>query len=241
MKKILLLLSITVATAAFAQKSPTCNVVGEAKKLVLPDKAVFSINISAIGKTENESYQKLSELSNALLKKLNQEGFSENQIKLTSSSIDENYVYLNNSSKKEGYKASQSFTVKFGLDKSKIVKVYEALTGLKLSGLTIDSYTECSEELKKKTQLELIEKALMDAKEKASLIAKVSGFNTVAIQSVYYKFTTNEPMPFADASVRFSAPKMMTAKSEENSSTNFYSINETEFYEEVKAIYQLNP
>ena len=61
--------------------------VGEAKKTVLPDKAIINLNISVVKNTESESFKNLNEISGLLLKRLKNEGFSDEQIKLNDFSI----------------------------------------------------------------------------------------------------------------------------------------------------------
>lgn len=228
---------LLLATSYAQRGDVICQIQGEAKKNVMPDKAGFNIYVNTHGKTEQDCYQKMLEVSLKLLKKLKEEGFDEQQVKLTSSSIDVNYVYENNSNKKDGFNASQSYTIKFNLDKDKILKIYSSISSLQTASITLNSFTECSDELKKKIQLELMEAAFFDAKEKAKVMAKLHNLEEIKTHLINYKYGTDHNIP-QEPRVFNTAQAFKMADGNSNNAS-FFSIAEVEFNEQVKVYFIL--
>jgi uncharacterized protein YggE len=89
MKNYYLLVILTVFSCyTYAQTATKLSIQGEAKKKVLPDISLIDITIVAKEKTEQDSYKKLLERSNDVLKKLHLLGFNDLQIKLNDFSIE---------------------------------------------------------------------------------------------------------------------------------------------------------
>jgi uncharacterized protein YggE len=162
------------------------NIKGEARTTVTPDQALFQIHISVLKKTEEDSQTELVKSSNEVLKILKSEGFNDNQIKLTSYSIEEATTWDKNKPVKLGYRASQSFEVKFLLDKNRIVKIYKSLTGSTVENVTIDFETMCSDTLEERIKNDLIVKCLKDARVKSELITKTAGTHVKGIAEISY-------------------------------------------------------
>jgi uncharacterized protein len=231
-KQIILMIAVLISNSFFAQQS-TINIVGHASKMVTPDKAQFFISIRASKKTEPESYKAMIDISNEILNRLKKEGFNESNIKLTDYSIQMEYDYSAGKAKKTGYVSSQNLTVKFPIDKRRILNLYDHLTTNEMEGVSINFSTECSDSLKNKIQNDLIVLALNDAKEKANLIASTTDSKIKSVADVSYKIASNVIYP--QAMVRSYAMKATNDKMIEAS--DFFSINETEFSEEIKVTY----
>ena len=233
MKNVIFLLCVTlIGFSGFAQQDATINIVGHATKLITPDKAIFSINIRANRKTEPESFKAMTDMSDEILKRLKKEGFAELQIKLTDYSIQMEYDYSSGKPKKLGYISSESLIVKFPLDKRKILNVYSNLTDNDVEGVSINFGTECSDSLKNKVQNDLIVVALHDAKQKAELIASTTECKIKSVADVSYKLISNMPYP-QPMNTRYS----MKAESGGAEASDYFSINEMEFDEEIKVTY----
>lgn len=233
-KQIILIVALCIGSLTFAQQDATINITGHASKLVAPDKAIFSIHIRANKKTESECHKAMTEISNELLNRLKKEGFTESQIKLTDYSIQMEYEYIAGTRKKKGYISSQNLIVKFAVDKRKILDLYAKLTANEMEGVSINFGTECSDSLKAKVQNELIVMALNDAKEKATLIATTTDCKIKSVADVSYKVFSNT------VSTVYSAKSYSFRESvsdEQQQASDYFSINEMEFVEEIKVTY----
>ncbi|WP_243348496.1 SIMPL domain-containing protein [Parabacteroides sp. FAFU027] len=228
--------------SSFSQRVASLDVVGEASKMVLPDKGIMNLEIKTIKNSESEAYTKLNDMSGLVLKRLKADGFSDDQIKLADFSMSTLPVGKN---KKVQYEAAQSMIVKFPLDKQRIFNIYSKLMKDSVQGVEIYMQTECSEELTRKIQEELITLALKDAKRKAGIIAAESDCDIFSVSNIGYKYfsdnrTFDVPPPTRN-SIKFVPPvlKADALASEEDSSmpTNYFSINEQEFSEQVKVTY----
>jgi uncharacterized protein YggE len=102
-----------------------------------------------------------------------------------------------------------------------------------MEGVSISFSTECSDSLKNKIQNELIVLALNDAKEKANLIAITTDSKIKSVADVSYKIASNVIYP--QAMERTFALKV--ANDSGIQASDFFSINETEFSEEIKVTY----
>jgi len=238
MRRIVFLLFIVClhlsATGQVIQKEPTITLIGQANKSVMPDKAVFNLRVSSLRKTETESFEAMTAVSNEVTKRLKAEGFTEKDIKLTDYSVQMQYDYSDEKPKLAGYISSQSFIVKFPLDKKRMMKVYSALASDDMKELSVNFFTECSDSLKKKIQQELITAALKDARENAELIAKSSGNTVKGISDINYKAYGPDVRPYDN----MARAGMMMEKGAP--STEFFTINEQQFVEEVKVVYTIN-
>lgn len=232
-KQIIFIFVLFISALTFAQQDATINITGHASKLVAPDKAVFSINIRANKKTESESYKAMTDISDELLKRLKNEGFTETQIKLTDYSIQMEYDYSTGKARKLGYISSQNLIIKFAVDKRKILDLYAKLTANEMEGVSINFGTECSDSLKAKVQNELIVMALNDAKEKATLIATTTDCKIKSVADVSYKVFSNT------VSTVYSAKSysFRESVSDEQQASDYFSINEIEFTEDIKVTY----
>ena len=256
MKRIyFLLIAVIFINYTFAQNASTLSILGEAKKMVTPDVAVIQINLSAKDKTQAGSYNNLVTKSNDVLTKLKQFGFDEKQIKLSQFSITPEYKYDNGSNNLVGYNGTQHFTVKFFMDKEKIFSIYEKLTdNSATSEISVNLNIECSDELKSKTQNELIEAAIDDAKTKANIIARKANYTLGKILKIGYKYfnvdytdninnLSEEPISKIGRGlddvvvVGYGISQNKAVIGKYGTNAEHFSINEIEFKEEVRIIY----
>lgn len=240
MKKIYsLLIIIFFCSYSFSQTETKLSIIGEAKKKALPDVAIVDIKITAKDKLESESYKKLIEMSNDVLKRLKELGFNEGQIKLFDFSIETEYKQDKGLSTKVGYSTSQNYSVKFPLDKIKILKTYNALFEKESDGTSVSFSTEASDSLKEKMQNELIETAIDNARFKANIIAKKTGYLISGIYNIGYKYYMDD-YPEKVEITKFTSPKIVADyEPREEELSKLFSINEIEFNEEIKFIFLL--
>lgn len=229
--KLMILLMAAFAIQLSAQTNGTLNLTGDAKKMVLPDKAVINITISAQKPTEAESFKKLNEMSKIVLNRLRVDDFTEEQVKLNDFSM--NYVNWDQK-KKPYYQSVQNLSVKFPLDKERLFRIYNKLLKDSVQGVQVNFGTECSDELIAKVKDELIAAAMSDARRKADLIARAANATIGGINNISYNYTADvQPMPMFR-----SKTMVMDAVSESApSAASYLSINEQQFNEEIKVTF----
>ena len=232
MKNYCLLLVLTfISYYNYAQTDSKLSIQGEAKKKVLPDISVIDITIIAKEPSEQASFKKLTERFNVALKKLYQLGFNDTQIKLNNFSIEPEYKRKNGLSVKTGFIASQNYSLRFPLDKLKILKIYTALTEDK-SDISLSFSTEVSDSLMEKIKNELIGVAIDNAYFKANIIARKVNSHIKGILNIAYKYEgNNEP---ENIDITKYAPPLIVHDVEK-----LFSINEIEFSETINFIFLL--
>ncbi|MES2627359.1 MAG: SIMPL domain-containing protein [Bacteroidota bacterium] len=228
MKKILFLaLCLVQLSAVMAQDKPSIRIKGEARKLVMPDQAVFDISINSTRKTEEESVKHLQELSAEVQKKLRGLGFTEDQIKLNAYSTNITYDYSDGKQKITGYTSNQHFRVKFPLDKDRVQRVYKTVLAGPTDGLNVNFTTDCSDSLNKRIENELIVMALRDSREKADLMASTMNYKVLTVEHIIYNVDNQYPVPMMQKAFR-------SADAEAGAPADYFSIAEQEFSRSVE-------
>lgn len=235
---ILLLLVVAGKSQQVQAQAAGIALAGESRKLVIPDVAILYLNLNADAKTESESLEKLARRQQEILKQLKAEGFTEEQIKLSNFSVNARFDYgKNGEAKRIGFSATQSYVVKFPLDKQRLLKVYKNLSSQNTSAdLTISMGSECSEALKEKTELELIKIAVRNANIRANTLADAAGMKLGNVESIRYHLA--EPL-FAPTFPEMKAMAMAAPAADGQQFSTDFSIQEMEFSERVEIRYQL--
>ncbi len=182
---LLFLIILTTFTQAQQAEKPTLNITGSARVSVKPDLGILNISVSEVRPKMADAIKALGEKSNhynELLKKL---GFSEKEIKTTSFAVAKNSIYRNNESIDSGYIASQNIRLEFVYSQQMLQKiVVEFSKSDKPIDFSFDF--ELSEELKQKVQAQIIEIAVKDANEKATIMAKAAKVKLLSIKTISY-------------------------------------------------------
>lgn len=231
------LMALTVPYVPYAQgQTPaTINVMGKSKKLIMPDLAVFNVHMSATDKDEALAVKQMNDLVNETLGRLKKEGFTEQQIKLTGYAVNINYDYSQGKPRKTSYTAWQSVTVKFPMEKDRVLNVMNKLTANQSEGLQVNFYTDVSDDLKTKTSNELVTQAIQDAKAKADMMAKAAGYRVKNVLDITYGVDLRQyPQP-----VMYDKRAMNMEAAQSGENANYFTVNEIEFNEEVKLTYAI--
>lgn len=164
---------------------PTLYVSGSAQLYVKPDLGILNISVSEIKLKMSDAIKSLSEKSNYYNDLLKKMGYNEKDIKTTSFSVYKNKVYRNNEYVDSGFVASQIIRLEFVYNQQVLQKI---ITDFSKSDKPIDFSFDftISDELKKKTQTQLIENAVNDANSKAQIIANASKMKIKSIKSIAY-------------------------------------------------------
>ncbi len=143
---------------------------GEAKIEATPDQYNFYPYYEVKDTTASDATQKLTQKANEVVAKLKELGVKEEQIKVTQNT---NTSYDMMSYPVREQQSTVSFTIKVG-DKAIAQKVQDYLQSTDAKG-TLTPQADFADATRKKYESELREKALADAKEKATQSAKALG------------------------------------------------------------------
>lgn len=146
--------------------SDTLTVEGQGKVLATPDVAVAELSINVEAATASLAQNQANVKSNAVVAFLKGKGIEEKDIKTSGYNIYPQYDYVNGRSVLRGYQVTQSFTVKI----RDMARANEALDGVVDAGVNqvggISFQIDDPEKLKQEAR----QKAIDDAKQKASVL-----------------------------------------------------------------------
>ncbi len=171
----------------FAQneEKPELQITGSARMVVKPDIGVLNIGVTSLENKMADAISKLGDISKYYVEALQKIGFTDKDIKTTKFSVNTNRVYVNDNYVDSGYVASQQIRLEFKYNQKLLEKI---LATFSLSEQSADFSFDfkLSEELKQQVQSEIISQAVIDAKQKASDIAKSSSLILKRITRIGY-------------------------------------------------------
>lgn len=183
------------AFGQFDPKSPRIEVAGESKISVHPDLGVLILRISSKNLVFNQTITGLNAKTNDVSKQIVKLGFKEDEIKTTDFQIVENKIYRRDEYIDSGYIAYQSLKVEFKNQKETITKILNAFSKSS-TDFTLSFDFKLSEELKSKTEQELIRMAISDCRQKATLISTAAGVKLKRIDRINYGTTSGGPIMY---------------------------------------------
>jgi uncharacterized protein YggE len=189
MKKLTILLFVIISLKINAQEirceKSKLSLTGTAKLIVKPDLAVLSISVSEIKNKMTDAIKALREKSNYYNEVLKKLGFNEKDIKTTGFTVYKNRFYRDNEYIDSGYVASQNLKLEFIYSQENMQKIVSEFAKNE-KPIDFSFHFELSEQFKQKVQAQLIEKAIQDANEKASVISKASRVKLISIINISY-------------------------------------------------------
>lgn len=157
--------------------------IGSAK--VKPDEAVVSLGVETIGKTANTALSANSDAMNKVINALKRVGVKENETSTSAFSISPNYNDSESSSASRrvtGFTVSNSIQIE-SADIDNISKWID--TSIEAGANTVNNVAfTLSEKKLADTKINLIKKALDDARRKADIAATAVGLEVVGIKSI---------------------------------------------------------
>ena len=157
--------------------------IGSAK--VKPDEAVVSLGVETIGKTANTALSANSDAMNKVINALKRLGVKENETSTSSFSISPNYNDSQSSSasgRLTGFTVSNSIQIE-SADINNMSKWID--TSIETGANTVNSIAfTLSDKKLEDTKINLIKKALDDARRKADTAASALGLKVVGIKSI---------------------------------------------------------
>lgn len=200
------------------------EVQGQGQMRVQPDQTLVRIHVQTTNTEAGRAVQVVTERVEQLLKKLQDAGFKKDEIKTSHFSLNENNQWMNDRLVRQGYTASQTMEVKFALDPKRMTRLTTVFAETQ-EGVTFNFSFGLSDKLKQQTKEELIRRALQDAREKASIIARSSNIRLGAIHKIDY--TPKGYSPYGPMEVR-AAESMMMDKQAQFPQTEIQDIELTD-------------
>ena len=188
---------------AIAQGTPPTNqqnisnqgvleVQGQGRMRVQPDQAMVMIQVQNTNTEAGRAVQVVTERVEQLLKKLQEAGFKKDEIKTSQFFLHENNQWVNDRMVRNGYTATQTLEIRFPLDQQRMTKLTNVFAGTQ-EGVTFNFSFGLSDKLRQQVKEELIRKALQDAREKASVIARSANIRLGSIRRIDYGNQGNMP------------------------------------------------
>lgn len=235
MKKIFLLLLFSTAVVINAQTNneQTISLTGEAHKMVTPDIAVITFNITGRDKEENVAASKLNASIQQITDKIINAGFKKEDIKISGFGVNEDWDYSSAKARKIGYMASQSLIIKCKITKERLSSLFEKFSNEKTENVNVNFGTEVSDELCEKITAELIVLAVQDAAKKATLIATASKLKIKSSKNISYHTPLPDIYPGGVMNMKFSAAREPNA----DSAFSNFAVDDIRMSESIQITY----
>lgn len=168
------------------------EVQGTGRMQVQPDQTLVTIQVQNTNTEAGRAVQVVTEQVEQLLKKLQDAGFKKEELKTSQFFLNENNEWNNGRMLRNGYTASQTMEVKFPLDHKRMTNLTNVFAGTQ-EGVTFHFSFEMTDKLRQQVKDELIRKAIQDAREKASVIARSANIRLGSIRKIEYGRQSNFP------------------------------------------------
>ncbi len=153
-------------------KSDAFSVTGEGKASVSPDIAVVNAGVTAQGQTVKQAQSQLNDSINKVSAAIKKVGVADRDIQTTNYNVSPTYDFRSGSQRVTGYTANSNLTIKV----RNVDKVNEVIDAATANGATQVGGVSFDVDDKTKAENEAREKAVADAKKKATDAAKIAGF-----------------------------------------------------------------
>lgn len=181
----LLLLLLTVShLSAMAQGRPQLQVRGVGHLKSQPDVAILSIELKTIQKEFSDAVSALESEYGQMLRHLENEGFSTNEIKTSHYGIRPNRIYTPSRSYDSGFVGTHDLIVELR-NAENLAKTTTAFSKSPVKAQLNITFT-VSDSLRQTIRNEIIKRAIEDAGQKAKLMAEASGRQLGKIVNITY-------------------------------------------------------
>lgn len=181
--------------AAVPAQQAVLKIRGSGELRIAPDLAVVNMTVKATDMNFNQAVKALNEKVDRLQRKLQSAGFKREEIKTSQLNVQENGHWRNGEYTDSGYVAMQHIELKFKRDQQRIGRLMEAFASEQGAEALFHFGFALSDEVRQQASEELIRKAIMDARSKATVIAKTSGVKLGKIRSISYGQPDFQPVP----------------------------------------------
>lgn len=190
MKTLMISMLCMLPLFASAQMPAQLTISGSSTTEVTPDITVINIHLTAIDKNYGNAVELLQDKADDIKQFLKKKGLTKDYIKSENFSIDKSYAYENRKQVFKGYNATLNIKLEFLNDNKLANKIINAI-GESKSEAEINTYFRMSQNLKDKVNDQLIEAAIIDAKKKATIIAKTTEQELGQIVKINYGVQEN--------------------------------------------------
>lgn len=235
--KSLLALFLTVSPLCLiAQGNAQLNVTGMGHVETQPDVAVLNIDLKTIRMEFSEAVTTLESDYAQIVKHLEGEGFSRTDIKTEDYGIRPNWIFRDGRSYDSGFVGYHDLTVELANTQANLERTIKAFSKSPVKAKLSITFT-VSDSLRASIRNELIKRSIIDARQKASLMADASGKQLGDIVKVTYEPGFRGLHQYAemmDLSTRMPIPDEVTIKEE-----IAYTVREMSFEDAVTVTYGL--
>ncbi len=152
---------------------------------VKPDETIARFSFEIIQMDYEKAIQILGNEADQLKKKLKKAGFDEENLKTTMFHVNINRIYQRGQPKDSGYVARQIMELEFPYRPDNMIKLVNTVSD-KSTGPDVTFSFQLSERKRENIRLELISKAVNDARQKAEVIAKSSKTRITGVKEIIY-------------------------------------------------------
>ena len=191
MKNLIGLSLVFFTVVSFGQTSKELEVKGFGRLSAQPDLGVLLIELTTIQQEFGSAVSQLNVDFEKVIQHLEKIGFSKEDLKTSNYGVRENTVYRRGTSYDSGFVGHQSIMVEFVNQKEKLATIIDSFTNSPVDAKFNFSFT-ISPEKREKLRNEIIKIAILDAKQKAKLIAEASGQQLGKIKEIKYGTFPNE-------------------------------------------------
>lgn len=209
MKYILLILAALLIIKVFdisypltivsTTRSSELSVVGEGKIDATPDTAYVDAGISVTNaRTVEEVQKKIDEVNNNIIDSLQGLGIKKEDIKTSNYSINPNYTYEQSGNKINGYNGNVTISIKI----RDMKKVSDVVTKVTAGGANQVNGVRFAIDEPEKLREEVRDKAIANAKEQASKLAKKLGIRLGKIVNIVESNQDVRPIPMYETALK---------------------------------------
>jgi uncharacterized protein YggE len=235
MKNLLLLLSLIIGLTSFSQTNTESEITaeGSSKTMVKPDLASLRITVVKENLVQKNAIKELNEEVEKLHKILLNIGFTGKHIKISDYSISSE----ENEDDKKEYTATNTLSIDFLLNNKILEAFYQGVQTENLKDMDIDFDTKISEELEKSISQQLVQKAIVEAKNNAENIAKALDVKIVNVKQVSkYNFRDLAYASYRVDEVAFKKPMMAPSPP---TAFDKFEVEEIELNETITIVYEI--
>lgn len=237
-KTITIFIFLIFSIHTFSQTKTGNEIVAEgiAKTKLKPDLANFGITIQKQDPIEKNAIKDLNEEIEKLQKVLFKIGFTEKNIKISDYNVSSDE---NNDNKKE-YTARNTLSINFALDNKTVDAFYQEVQNANITDLDIEFETQISEELEKKSRQNLVQIAILDAKNNAENIAQALNVKIINVKQVSkYNMRDRSVVTMKADEMAFKKPMYDRAPNPKTSFDKF-DVEEKELEETITIVYEIS-
>jgi hypothetical protein len=207
---LIILLFIGVQIDTIAQDGKKISVEGKSEIKILPDEALIRVSLVAKAMKTEEATELLNKKAAAVTRGLKKSGVDTYALKADNYFVNVNRVYSKGTSRDSGYVASQTLNVLVKDTGEDLLEIIEVLHGSVDMGFQLQF--QLSDIKRKEYKARLLQEAIMDARQKAAIIAESLELGELTVYEVSYGSGNSfQPKMYRSEAMRLNADNQRTA------------------------------